>query len=363
LNVAAADTLSATGGNQQMTLDILRAAAPLFRQDPTSLPTVSGGIADVMNASGLSAIDATALANTALGQSRLTQLSAFKEIAKTIGGGEGLFGADKADSAKIIAGLFGTMSRASKDPEGATTKTATIKMLQTLEQMGDGTFEERLSKLQSRLASGELKEEKLMQGYDAASFSAVRSIFRNEPGIMQDLTATINKTKNTSRQDLAQLVQFLTNGTPEINDAVERIRQEASLESANASPAGYAATDAERAMDIYNEAKAKTRVWTPGKFVEGFGDSVASVFGSSGDEIDASRRSTYDIARVRRLGIEANMRWLEGNESPNAQRDREIYSAAIQALKNIEANTKAAAINNTTKARNAAAQAAVHTER
>jgi hypothetical protein len=356
LNLAAADTLSSTGGDQQKTIEILRAAAPLFRQTPEQLPTVAGGIADVMNASGLSALDATALANQALGQSRMTQLSSFKEIAKAIGGGEGLFGADRADSAKIIAGLFGSMSRASKDSEGATTKTAVVKMLQTLETMGDGTFEERLAKLQGGLASGELSEAKLMQGYDASSYSAVRSIFRNDPAMMKDLTGTINKTRNASRQELAALSQFLAEGTPEIRDATERAGQDAATEAANATGAGYDALEADRAMSIYREAKRKIRTWSPGDLVERFGDVFAD-----GDALDANNRSAYDIARVRRLGLQSRANWIQDfGTAQNQERDLMIINKAIEALLKIEANTDP---SRQQQPANPAAAAAIHAER
>jgi hypothetical protein len=43
LKMGAASVLSGTGGNQELTLDILRAAAPLYRDKPADLPSFAGG--------------------------------------------------------------------------------------------------------------------------------------------------------------------------------------------------------------------------------------------------------------------------------------------------------------------------------
>lgn len=372
LNLAAADTLSATGGNQQRTLEILRAAAPLFRSDPANLGTVASGIADVMNSSpGMSAVDATALANTSLGQSRMTQLGSFKEIAKAIGGGSGMFDADKGDAAKVIAGLFGTMSRASSDPDGSTTKTSVIQMLKTLEKFGGaGTFEQRLGNVQSGLASGTLDEAKLLEGIDAASFSAVRSIYRNEPGIMGDLTGTVNKTRNASRQDLANLVAFLESGTPQIESNTRSASRSARGEGINQGDTNSLL--AQDAIAEYNEMRQKLKTYTLGEFVESFGDTVGGLIGMDGDTLDINNRDAADIARVRRIGTEKRIRAIEGSESPNRESDLEILRGTLQALKAIEAQAieqrkqnaeMTATMRANARSRNATAQSATHTER
>jgi hypothetical protein len=337
LNLAAADTLSATGGNQQMTLDILRAAAPIMRSDPGNLGTVSAGIADVMGTSGLSAMDATALANTALGQSRMTQLGSFKEVAKAIGGGSSLFGADREDAAKIIAGLFGTMSRASKDPDGATTKTSVIAMLKSLEKFGgEGTFEQRLSTVQRGIADGSISEAKLMEGIDASSFGSVRSLYRNDPALMADLTATINKTRTASREELSNLVAFLEGGTPEIRSITARSRRQANIEGANATTSGYDALATADAFEEYNEIIAQVKTPTPADVVENFGDTIAGFLGSSGDALDASTRSAAENARVRRLAAQSRINYISAGDSPTRDRDLVLLQSAVDALLRIE---------------------------
>merc|ERR1712072_1382293 len=75
------------------------------------------------------------------------------------------------------AGVFGALTRASGDAEGSPTRTSVVKFYQQLEKFGgEGSTLDRLAKVQERIASGDVKIDDFMKGFEAQSYGAVRDI-------------------------------------------------------------------------------------------------------------------------------------------------------------------------------------------
>lgn len=180
LQQAASSILSATGGDQQKTLDILSASAPLFGTDPDNLATFGSSLGDVMKASGIK----DARANAALmlgiqGQARFEDLSAFKNVAPALAaadvvtGGENETAADKLRDAREAAAAFAAIGSRAGDPDGNLTKTAAANLFANLRNVTRDagapaevdTFKERLDFVR---ANPELQPEVLKSGFKGA---------------------------------------------------------------------------------------------------------------------------------------------------------------------------------------------------
>lgn len=84
-NTAAANVLSATAGDQELTLSILKTIAPLQKNKPAELSALTGAVADIATLQGaVSEKDVQqvfSMVIEAIGQSRITNYQAFKEAA------------------------------------------------------------------------------------------------------------------------------------------------------------------------------------------------------------------------------------------------------------------------------------------
>jgi predicted nucleic acid-binding Zn-ribbon protein len=140
LYLAAADTLSATAGDQEMTLAILKQAAPLFKNRPDQISEFAGAVADLATIQGaksdeeIKGVISTVLSTT--GQARITSLSGFKEIARGIAGAVVSDTSGEKDRAIAEAGaVAAAIGGAIKDPNGAMTGTATSGLASQLERL------------------------------------------------------------------------------------------------------------------------------------------------------------------------------------------------------------------------------------
>ena len=137
---AAASTLSAVKGDQDLTLSILRQAVPLLRHRPEQLPEFAGAVADLATLQGVrEEEDITRVIATVLstqGQARIQSLGAFKEAAAGIAGAAAVDTSGDADRAIREAGAaFAAIGGAIKDPSGAMTKTAVAQLAVQLEAL------------------------------------------------------------------------------------------------------------------------------------------------------------------------------------------------------------------------------------
>lgn len=180
LQQAASSILSATGGNQQLTLDILSAGAPLFGTDQDNLATFGSALGDVMKATGIKdARQNAALMLGIQGQARFEELSAFKNVAPALAaadvvtGGENETAADKLRDAREAAAAFAAIGSRAGDPDGTLTKTAAANLFANLRNVTRDakapaevdTFKERLDYIR---ANPELQSEVLKSGFKGA---------------------------------------------------------------------------------------------------------------------------------------------------------------------------------------------------
>lgn len=139
-NQAAADVLSATMGNRELTAHVLTQALPLQRNKPADVPAVAAAIADTARYMDAKTEDdvkaATALVVSAVGQARITAYAEFKEAA------QGMAAANAAstteDKIKVVresAALWAGISQQISDPSGAQTKTAMAGVVATMEKL------------------------------------------------------------------------------------------------------------------------------------------------------------------------------------------------------------------------------------
>jgi len=164
---AASSVLSATGGNRQMTLDILRTAAPFFRDRPEEMSTFGGALGDVMKVTGGNAKSAAALMLAIQGQARFENLEAFKEVAPALASASVVTRGDRVTNTREAAALFAAIGSRAGDVEGSVTKTAVANLSANLAKVVpdlDTTFQ-RLAKVQTDPA---LQEEVLRSGFKGA---------------------------------------------------------------------------------------------------------------------------------------------------------------------------------------------------
>lgn len=151
LNLAAASTLSATGGNQALTLEVVRQVAPLAANDPGQLPELTGAVADIASLIGDESAEgikrAIGMVLGTQGQARITSLGAFKEAASALAAVDATSSSDQGEMSdserrrakvtELIEGgaAFAAIGGAIKDPGGAQTKTAVANLASQLEEL------------------------------------------------------------------------------------------------------------------------------------------------------------------------------------------------------------------------------------
>lgn len=133
IQYAASDILSATGGNQEQTLDILRAVTPLFGTTPDQMASFGGALADMQKASGITdAKQAAALMLGIQGQARFTSLDAFKNVAPALMAVDIASSGDRLTDTREGAALFAGIGSQIGDTEGNLTKGAVVALATNL---------------------------------------------------------------------------------------------------------------------------------------------------------------------------------------------------------------------------------------
>lgn len=164
---AASSVLSAVGGDRKTTLDVLRVAAPLFRDKPEEMATFGGALGDVMKVTGGTAKSSAALMLAIQGQARFESLDAFKEVAPALASASVVTRGNRVRNTREAAALFAAIGSRSGDVEGSTTKTAVANLSANLAKAVpelDTTFQ-RLEKVRS---DPKLQEEVLSSGFKGA---------------------------------------------------------------------------------------------------------------------------------------------------------------------------------------------------
>lgn len=175
LNMTASSVLSAVGGDQATTLEILGVVSQLFRDQPEQMAPFGGAMGDVMKASDMNARQAAAFMMAAQGQARFENLEAFKEVAPTLAAASVMTRGDRVQNAAETAALFAGIGSRSGDVEGAITKGAVANLVRNLESVAghlDTTFE-RLEYVRER---PELQAEVLKSGFRGPTVPVVREL-------------------------------------------------------------------------------------------------------------------------------------------------------------------------------------------
>lgn len=126
---ASATTLSATGGNRELTRGLLTEAAGIFRDDPTQLPVFASALGDVAQITKAKTSDdfkrAMGLVLSTQGVARIENLKSFENVAPALAGVANLDTSGRSmAAAKEGAALFAAVGGAIGDKQGAITKTA-----------------------------------------------------------------------------------------------------------------------------------------------------------------------------------------------------------------------------------------------
>lgn len=137
---AAADVLSATEGNQQLTIDVLKYALPMQRHSPSDIPAFAAAVADTsryMDAKTEQDVKAaTALVVSAVGKARITQYGDFKEAAKALAAANAAStSGDKTEAVRQSSAMWSALTNQLNDPAGAQTKTAFASIVATMEKL------------------------------------------------------------------------------------------------------------------------------------------------------------------------------------------------------------------------------------
>lgn len=236
---AAASILSATGSDQSKTLSILGAATPLFKANPDQLPVFGGVVGDVMKATGISDPNAAvAFALSIQGQSRFESLGGMKNVTPVLAGASIGFRGDRQRNALEAAALFAAVGGELGDPEGGTTKTAVLKLIENIATAtgGEGTLFEGLAKVQAdpKLRKGfkefegqaKLLMESIVSDPNSQGFRAAqtaRSFLSADPALaletsrqVQSLTESLIASSTEARAAGAIEGGQLTSGRPTI---------------------------------------------------------------------------------------------------------------------------------------------------
>lgn len=237
-NLAASSILSAVGGDQGVTLDILRAAAPFFRDKPEEMPVFGGALGDVMkSAGGMSAKSAAALMLSIQGQARFEELGAFKEVAPALAAGNVVTRGDQQKNVRETAALFAGIGSRAGDVEAGVTKTAVANLVANLARAVpelDTTFErmEKVrgsKKLQAEVTAGGFKGsikpivEELLKGPDTTTAMMVADAFSKIQGSEEAF-----KRKGEQLRSLTPQLQLLSLGG-EAEGNVERMQMDNDL--------------------------------------------------------------------------------------------------------------------------------------
>lgn len=159
---AGSSLLSATGGKQELTRNILTESAPLFANRPEQLEAFTGAIGDLAEIANVSSKQdiqrLIGLTLSAQQQARITQLGDFKTASQSIAA---IAAVDSSGNPMRAlnegAAIFAAIGGSIKDPEGSLTRTAAAELATSLQELlpekdvfdADGTVKRRGTGLQT----------------------------------------------------------------------------------------------------------------------------------------------------------------------------------------------------------------------
>ncbi len=253
LNLAASSLLSGTGGNQNQTIDILREAAPFFRDAPAQLASFSGAVADVQKATGGSAKETLGLVLGIQGQARIDRLDALKNLAPAVAQSRVYTeGANRGEETRQAGALFAAIGAQTGDVEGASTSTAVIALQKKLEETFpslDG-FQDKLKAI--READVTTREEFLKAGFEAKAAGVIRELITDTNSqTSKNLDDALSKiTSSPKRVD--EMRSLLIGGTKELElqgiQKSGKTAKEQYLESTGMAPLAEARNQAVEAL-------------------------------------------------------------------------------------------------------------------
>jgi len=222
INLAASSVLSATGGNTEKTLAILKEAAPFFRDQKDALADFSGAMADVMKATqDPNARRTMALMLAIQGQSRFTDLSGFKNVAPALAAGSITGGGgDPLLITRQTAALFAAIGSRSGDVDGSLTKTAIANLGTKLQETvgGDLTPFERLEQLRDMVRQDQAVADRFVSGgFRGPMVPIIRELLESNQSTVSKMVESAFKEMKGSelqvalkQQQLDQLTTALT---------------------------------------------------------------------------------------------------------------------------------------------------------
>lgn len=219
LNLAAADVLSAAGGDQAKTIEILKTAAAFFKDAPGDLAKFSGSMADVMKATGdPDAKRAMALMLSIQGQARFTSLDAFKNVTPALASSVVTQrGVDPVRATREAAALFAGIGQRAGDPEGSVTKTAVANLSANLETMFPTAGLSVLERLRMAQQANQATKDKLAEsGFEGAMRPIIKDLLSSPESQTSAMIAEAFRNINASEAFANQKRDLLTGGTAQL---------------------------------------------------------------------------------------------------------------------------------------------------
>lgn len=256
---SAASTLSAIGGNEELTKTILANSIPLFRNKMDQLPAFAGSVGDLVGIMGdetkQGVQKAIGLTLQTLQQSRITRLDAFQNAAPAIAAVAAVdTGADRGRAVSEGGALFAAIGGSIKDPEGSLTKTATAMVATKLEDLlpekdligGEGeirrkgtglkTLSERMRavqadpELQREFFFG-IKDEFQKAGFRAPIMPVIEQLLKDPNSEAAKRYKEASRAIRPDEKVFAQVLQNLENATPQLVSTGEQRKAAGSVEA------------------------------------------------------------------------------------------------------------------------------------
>jgi hypothetical protein len=354
LTSAAAEAISAAGGDIDLALKGLRTAAGLTRITPEALRPMTGATIDAARASGASTDEAAALVLSAGKTGRVVDPRQQADVlGKGIGGIVASSRGDRKQAAEQAAELIAALTTAMGDKMGDRSTTAAMSLSAQLDKfftegykvrLGNREFTrkpdqdpgmvlDRMEKLQG--------DQKLMESFlknahfEAGAESIIKRMIREPQGKEATTLADARKTVGYDTRVLDQVKASMDRGTPQLEIVNEDIRRNAREESRQmADPrAMFAEAKKIRDEELFGYQKYSVR----DSWAQTAENKLQDLFGY--DPIQATRRE----AEQRLEGVYKAPSWLGTSKkktdeelTPQERRDRDSLKEMIEQLKRID---------------------------
>lgn len=231
----ASSILSATGGDQKKTLEILGVVSPMMRDQPDEMARYGGAMGDVMKNSGMNARQAAAFMGAAQGQARFEELSQFKEVAPALAATASVTRGDKVQNAVETAALFAGIGSKTGDVEGSITKGAVSALVINLQEVAsklDTTFE----RLEYVRKNPKLHAKVLQNGFRGATVPVIRDLLSSADTEVSQMVADAAGKIKADEPAFARKLNQVSSLTPAIRLAGSSQRAEGNIERTMLAP-------------------------------------------------------------------------------------------------------------------------------